>query len=215
MNSSEKEISYINTNTYSTLNKRTNLTKNVWFVCHGMGYLSRYFIRYFKTLNPEENYIIAPQAQSKYYLGTKLKHVGASWLTRENTLVETENIMTYFDAIFDQERILEAKNLIILGYSQGVSVAMRYVAKRQLQCSQLVLHSGGIPRELNSKDFAFFDGHATLIYGLHDEYLNDERMEFEFSKANSLFGKSLEIIPFEGIHEVNTSLIQNLIKDKK
>lgn len=211
MNSTEKEISYTINNSYSTLNEWTSATKNVWFVCHGMGYLSRYFLKYFKGLNPEENYIIAPQAQSKYYITPKFKHVGASWLTRENTSIETENIMTYFDAIFEREHLHKAKQLIVLGYSQGVSVAMRYIAKRQLQCSQLVLHSGGIPKELASKDFENFTGQVKLIYGTQDEYLNDERIKQEIAKAESLFDDKLEIIPFEGIHEVNINLINKLI----
>nr|WP_321225751.1 esterase [uncultured Psychroserpens sp.] len=215
MNSTEKEISYSITNSYSTLNELTSSTKNVWFVCHGMGYLSRYFLRYFKGLNPEENYIIAPQAQSKYYSTPKFKHVGASWLTRENTAMDTENIMAYFDSIFEAEKISEGKNLIVLGYSQGVSVAMRYVANRQLQCSQLVLHSGGIPKELKKEDFDFFNGKAKLVYGDKDEYLNDERMKEELQKAKNLFGSHLEIIPFEGVHEVNIQLIENLVKNKK
>jgi len=215
MNSTEKEIYYTINNSYSTLNKYTSDTKNVWFVCHGMGYLSRYFLKYFKGLDPVQNYIIAPQAQSKYYISPKFKHVGASWLTKENTTKETDNIMTYFDAIFEYENISDAKNLIVLGYSQGVSVAMRYVAKRQLQCAQLVLHSGGIPKELKKKDFEFFKGQTKLIYGTQDEYLNDERMALEFSKANALFNDNLQIIPFEGPHVVNIDLIQNLIKDKK
>lgn len=211
MNSTEKEIYYTINSSYSTLNKWTSATKNVWFVCHGMGYLSRYFLKYFKGLNPEENYIIAPQAQSKYYITSKFKHVGASWLTRENTLVETENIMTYFDAVFEHEQVHKAKHLIVLGYSQGVSVAMRYMAKRQLQCSQLILHSGGIPKELIAKDFEFFKGQVKLIYGTQDAYLNDERIKQEITKAQSLFNDRLEVIPFEGIHEVNVELINNLI----
>ncbi|WP_040278636.1 alpha/beta hydrolase [Psychroserpens damuponensis] len=211
MNSTETEISYTITNSYTTLNELTSSTKNVWFVCHGMGYLSRYFIRYFKGLHPDENYIIAPQAQSKYYSTPKFKHIGASWLTRENTAMETENIMAYFDSIFEREQISEEKNLIVLGYSQGVSVAMRYVAKRQLQCSQLVLHSGGIPKELKKEDFDFFYGKAKLIYGDKDEYLSDERMREELEKAEILFGTNLEVIPFSGTHEVNTQLIENLI----
>ena len=141
MNSTEKEIYYSVNNTYSTLNQLSKTTKNVWFVCHGMGYLSRYFIKYFKGLDPKENYIVAPQAQSKYYLTPKFKHVGASWLTRENTAAEMNNVMSYYDAIFEKEELYSGKNLIVMGYSQGVSVAMRYVAKRQLQCSQLILHS--------------------------------------------------------------------------
>ena len=210
MNSTERDISYHITNSYSTLNELTSSTKNVWFVCHGMGYLSKFFIRYFKGLNPEENYIIAPQAQSKYYITPKFKHVGASWLTRENTEIETDNIMAYFDSIFEKENLISDKNLIVFGYSQGVSVAMRYVAKRKIQCSQLVLHSGGIPEELKKEDFEFFNGETKLMYGINDEYLNDERMMLELRKAENLFGNNLKVIPFDGVHEVNVNLINQL-----
>ena len=212
MNSQEKEITYKTTNTYSTLNTFTDDTKNIWFVCHGMGYLSRYFLRYFKQLNPAENYIIAPQAPSKYYIQPKM-HVGANWLTKDSTRADTENIMTYFDAIFDVENIPNNRNLIIFGYSQGVSVAMRYVAKRQLQCHQLVMHSGGIPTELTSMDFGHFN-EATkvkLIYGVKDEYLNKERIENETKKVRELFGDSALIMPFDGKHVVNVDFINNLV----
>lgn len=211
MNSVEKEISYKTTNSYYTLNALTSKTKNVWFVCHGMGYLSRYFLKYFKELNPDENYIIAPQAQSKYYIQPAFKHVGASWLTKENTEKETANVMRYFDAVFKAENIPKDKNLIVVGYSQGVSVAMRYLATRQLQCSQLVLMSGGIPKELRKEDFKFLKAQVTLIYGTADEYLSNERMELEKTRAFELFGNSLNITPFEGKHIVNVDLINNLI----
>ncbi len=58
----EKKITYKASNTYSVLNKYSENTKNIWFVFHGMGYLSKYFIKYFSHLDPEENFIIAPQA---------------------------------------------------------------------------------------------------------------------------------------------------------
>ncbi len=211
MNSEEKEISYTTTNSYSTLNNLTERTKNVWFVCHGMSYLSRYFLKYFAELNPEENYIIAPQAQSKYYIPPKFKHVGASWLTKENTAKETENVMRNFDAILEAEHIPNHVNLIVFGYSQGVSVAMRYVAKRQLQCSQMVLHSGGIPKELTAADFDFYQGQITLIYGKDDEFLNDERMVYETNRVQELFGDSVTIKPFDGKHVVNVELVNALV----
>lgn len=213
MNSTEKEISYKSTNSYSTLNNLTEATKNVWFVCHGMSYLSRYFLKYFKELKPDENYIIAPQAQAKYYIPPAYKHVGASWLTKENTLRETKNVMRYFDAIFEAEHIPNDKNLIVVGYSQGVSVAMRYVAKRQLQCEQLVLISGGIPKELVVDDYKFLEGKTkiTMIYGTQDEYLNDERMQQESNRVAELFKDEVNIIPFDGKHIVNVELINNLV----
>ena len=211
MNSTEKEISYKSTNSYSTLNTLTKTTKNVWFACHGMGYLSRYFLKYFKDLNPEENYIIAPQAQAKYYVPPKFKHVGASWLTKENTPRETENIMQYFDAVLEAENIPQHCYLIVLGYSQGVSVAMRYIVKRQLQCNQLVLMSGGIPKELVADDFAFLKAKISLIYGTQDEYLNDERIVLETKRVHELFGDDVNIIPFDGTHVVNVELINSLV----
>ncbi|MGF1555970.1 alpha/beta hydrolase [Paucihalobacter sp.] len=208
----EKELTYKTSNTYSTLNHLTSQTENIWFVCHGMGYLSRYFLKYFKGLDAVKNYIIAPQAQSKYYLGSKFKHIGASWLTKENTVLETENIMRYFDAIFEAEGIARDKKLIVLGYSQGVSVAMRYMAKRKIKPENLVIHSGGIPNELTTDDFSYFEGKVTLIYGTNDEYLDDTRIKTERQKARNLFGKRLEIVPFEGKHEVNTYLIERLFE---
>ncbi len=211
MNSTEKEISYQITNTYSTLNKLTSKTKHVWLVCHGMGYLSRYFLKYFKQLNAEENYIIAPQASSKYYLHSDFKHVGASWLTRENTLVETKNVLNYLDTVLEAENIPNDKKLIIFGYSQGVSIATRYVVKRKLQCSQLILHSGGIPKELLAEDLKFLKAKVSLIYGKNDVYLNEERMAIETKRAEELFGDNVTMIPFDGVHEVNVALINRLV----
>jgi len=151
----EKKVIYTSSNTYSTLNILTKSTKNIWLVFHGLGYLSNYFIRYFSHIDPEENYIIAPQAPSKYYQGTNFKHVGASWLTKENTIEETKNVLSYVDEVFKKEAVGKIPNLIILGYSQGVSIATRWVASRKIDCSHLVLHSGGIPTELTPEDFKF------------------------------------------------------------
>jgi len=212
MNSQEKEIIYNTSNSYSTLNQLTERTKTVWFVCHGMGYLSRYFLKYFKGLNAEENFIIAPQAPSKYYIQPKM-HVGANWLTRQDTEVGMDNILNYFDAVLQEEQIPEDANLIVLGYSQGVSVAMRYMAKRQLQCNQLVLHSGAIPKELMAEDFEYLSKNTQvkLIYGTADEYLDIGRIKLESARAFELFGDRVTVLPFEGKHVVNVDYINNLV----
>ncbi|MCG2430263.1 alpha/beta hydrolase [Aequorivita xiaoshiensis] len=210
--STEKEASYKSVNTYSTLNTLTENTKNVWIVFHGMGYLSKYFIRYFSELNSEENYIIAPQAPSKYYQDRKFKHVGASWLTRENTVLETENILNYIDAVFEKEITREIPNLIVLGYSQGVSIASRWIANRKINCDKLILHSGGIPKELKASDFEFLKPSTRVIYiyGDKDEYITEARKTEEQLKGSELFDNRLEIKVFDGIHEVNRKFINEI-----
>ena len=215
MDSIEKEVSYNTTNTYSTLNTLTNKTKNVWFVCHGIGYLSRYFLKYFDELNTDENYIIAPQAHSKYYLGSAYKHVGSSWLTKENTAVEIENVMHYFDAVLEAEKLPKTINFILLGYSQGVSVAARYLIKRKLKCDQLVMLAGGIPVELGVEDFKFLNGKTkvSFIYGNHDEYITTKFMVDAKQRFYELFGNDAQIITFDGKHEVPKKLINQLVED--
>jgi len=212
MASVEKQVSYTTTNSYSTRNELTSKTKNVWICCHGLGYLSRYFIHYFAQLNKEENYIVAPQAPAKYYQKSDFKHVGASWLTKEDTGQETKNVLNYLDAVLAAEEIPSGKRFILLGYSQGVSVAMRWMASRKLKVDTLVLHSGGIPKELTAEDFSFIEKtKVKLIYGTQDEYLTEKRMAEETAKAEALFAKErLEIIPFEGKHEVSRELIKEL-----
>ncbi|WP_282164787.1 alpha/beta hydrolase [Cellulophaga baltica] len=214
MNSTEKHVSYTTKNTYETLNTLTSKTKNIWIVFHGIGYLSRYFLRYFNELPPEENYIIAPQAPSKYYLNGKYTHVGASWLTKENTLAEMENVSSYLDAVFAAEQLPENTNLIVFGFSQGVSIASRWTALNCVKCNQLVLYAGGIPKEMTPEEFKFLEGQHTqvkIIVGTKDEYLNEERMKSESKKIATLFNNKAEITTFEGGHEVRKKIINSLI----
>lgn len=209
--SNEKQVSYQSTNTYEVLNSFTHKTKNLWVVCHGIGYLSRYFLKYFKHLNPEENYIIAPQAPSKYYLNGKYTHVGASWLTRENTELETENVLNYLDEVYKAENLKDAPKLLLLGYSQGVSVVTRWAAKRKIACDHLIMHSGKVPAELNAKDFSFLKNtRYTFIYGKQDEYLKDGVIKKEKERLNEIFPENLKIHSFEGGHEVNKELIAEI-----
>ena len=211
MGASEKRVSYQNTNSYSSLNSLTENTKNVWFACHGLGYLSRYFIRYFDHLDEVENYIVSPQAPSKYYQGKDFRHVGANWLTRENTQEDTKNLLNYLDAVFENEGISGDKKLILFGYSQGVSVVTRWMASRKIEADALVVHSGGIPKELVPKDFEFLkETKVFLLYGTEDEYLTENRIAEETERAKSLFGKNLKILPFEGKHEVSRELIKKI-----
>ena len=217
MSQKEKIVTYTSKNTYLTQNSITEKTKNVWLVLHGMGYLSRYFLKYFNTLDADENYIIVPQAPSKYYLKDEFKHVGASWLTKENTAIEIQNVMHYIDAVFEAENIPSHLNLVIFGFSQGVSIAARWMAYRKMKCKALVLYAGGIPNELKKEDFDFVDWDytsITMIYGDADIYLTPERLKLEQTKTETLFGGRAETITFKGGHEVKPKIIQSLIHEE-
>lgn len=210
-----KRVDYRTSNTYETLNTLTPTTKNCWIVFHGIGYLSRFFLRYFDALEPKENYIIAPQAPSKYYLNGAYKHVGASWLTKENTQQETQNLIAYIDAVLAAEKIPSTCKVLFFGFSQGVSIAMRYLAHSHFLCDTLVLYAGGIPAELKKSDFTVLMDHKTKvisIVGDADAMLTPERLEEEQEKLKAIFGETYQQITFNGAHEVKKEIIQNLIQ---
>ncbi len=212
MSPTEKQVSYKITNSYCTLNEKTSDTKNIWVVFHGIGYLSKYFLKYFQGLDPNENYIIAPQAASKYYLNGKYTHVGASWFTKDNTQQEVENAMNYLDALHKTEELGSAEKIIVLGYSQGVSVATRWVARKKINASQLILCSGGLPKELEARDFLHLEEtKVTMIYGTKDPYMDEARLQNEKIKLHELFPKNLRVIPFDGTHEMKPSIINSLV----
>jgi len=213
MNQTEIEVSYKTINTYSTKNKITNATENIWMAFHGLGYLSRFFINYFNSLDKEKNYIIAPQAPSKYYQGKDFKYVGASWLTKENSVLETQNVLNYTKAVAENENLsYHPEKLIVFGFSQGVSIALRWVATAKVNCKAIVIHSGGIPKELSAESFSFLSETTPvyLIYGTQDEYISEERIKTEKELGYKLFGNRLQLMPFEGKHIVNTDLIKKI-----
>lgn len=213
MKNTVKRVSYNTSNSYETRNELNPKTKNIWMVFHGIGYLSKYFLKYFEHLNPEENYVIAPQAPSKYYLKDEYKYVGASWLTKIDTKNELQNNFSYLDAVANNEAILQHKNLVLFGFSQGVSVLTRWMATRKLQPKRLILYAGGIPNELTKESFDHIDFGKTeivLVYGNKDVFLTEERVENENKKIELLFSGQAKVIKFEGGHEIKPEMITEL-----
>lgn len=209
-----KRVNYTTSNSYETWGKLSESTKHIWIVFHGIGYLSTYFLKPFQTLDPEENYIIAPQAPSKYYLNGGYKYVGASWLTKVDTEVEMQNNLAYLDAVLNNEKLPTDKQLLLFGFSQGVSVVMRWMARRKISCEKLFIYAGGIPNELEKKDFDYLNLNQTsitLVYGEKDEFLTSERIQKESKKAKELFGDQFTVQTFEGGHEVRSQIINRLV----
>lgn len=207
----EKKVSYQTTNTYETLNQFTEKTQNIWLVCHGLGHLSSYFLNHFESLNAEENYIVAPQAPSKYYQDKRYKYVGASWVTRINTEDEIENVLNYLDAVYKSElepKLTSRLNFVVLGFSQGLSVVTRWLAYRKQTCNTLVLHSGSVPKTLKAEDFSHIKSSQPFItYGLEDEFLTPNKLEDELEFVQKTFGENIDEIPFKGKHTVSQEAI--------
>jgi predicted esterase len=205
----EKLLSFETTHPYETLNEWTGETNRVWVVFHGIGFLSRYFLRYFSHLDKSENYIIAPQAPSLYYLDPNYRNVGASWLTREHTQRNMENLINYLDVLYRQESLEKSPELILMGYSQGVSVLSRWVAARRIQCQRIILYAGKVPDELTASDFAHLSDQTVVEFyaGDSDAYLPEAARPGLEEQLLGLFDHRLRLKYYEGGHELKANLL--------
>lgn len=206
----EKWLDFRVSHPYETLGSRGKDTQRVWVVFHGIGFLSRFFLKYFEHLDPAENYIIAPQAPSLYYLDKTYRHVGASWLTREHTMRHMENLLAYLEALWSRESLDRAPGLVLMGYSQGVSVLCRWVALSKRVPSRIILYGGRVPEGLSEADFSHLpqDTPVEVFEGDADPYLPASGQKKRHDHLKRCFGDRLAIRTYEGGHELLPELIR-------
>ncbi|MDP5060942.1 MAG: alpha/beta hydrolase, partial [Maribacter sp.] len=117
-------------------------------------------------------------------------------MTKENTALETANLYNYLDAVIAHENLPADCKIIFFGFSQGISIALRYLAYSKLMCSKLILYAGGIPTELKKSDFNHLKSDTEIIsvFGNKDQYLTLAKSIKENNKLKILFGDNVQYI---------------------
>jgi predicted esterase len=186
----------------------------IWFACHGYGQLAEYFIRNFEELDLNKNFIVAPEALSRFYLEGFSGRVGAAWMTREERDSEIKDYVNYLNRLYSS--ILKENTttkINVLGFSQGVPAVCRWVADGKIKFDKLILWAGIFPPDLNT-DFSFTvenllkDKLTYIIYGKDDQFLKKEHLQ-EIEKFKQI-KPDLRVIMFEGRHEINRTILQQL-----
>ncbi len=202
---------------YFTAGQLSPNTRQVWIVFHGYGQLASYFLKKFEFLAEKGIYLIAPEGLSRYYLseltetGRPDNRVGATWMTRENRLMDIANYVRYLTAVAHQELRNNKAPVTLFGFSQGCATACRWATQGGINFERLVLWAGLFPPDMN-----FERGHSLLsqrktlmVVGKDDPYLTPDRMK-EFDELAAKLGITPEKIQFEGKHELNPGLLERL-----
>lgn len=195
---------------YRTLNELTPKTKRIWLVFHGYGMLTEFFIKKFEILNKEENFIIAPQGLSKFYLDGFDGRVGATWMTKEDRLTEIENQHRYVAAVLKKESIgYEHLDVILFGFSQGAATMCRFAVAEKIPFSKMVLWAGTIPHDMSAEDIGHWPKPLPLygFVGTRDHFLPEERRLKVEQRIEEVTGTKLQMTIFEGKHEVIPELL--------
>ncbi|WP_420575350.1 alpha/beta hydrolase [Ekhidna sp.] len=207
----QNHIKFSTKASYYTLNELTDKTERIWLVFHGYGQLAEYFIKKFEGLDPEKNFIIAPQGLSKYYLDGVYGRVGASWMTKEDRLTEIENQYVYIDAVLEQFD-LSGKELVYFGFSQGTATMGRYAAYAKNPFSKMIIWAGTFPPDTDPKDWAYLSGKEGIHYytSKEDVYFKDEMIPKQNEVVKSALGREPELHWYDGGHRVMPELLSEI-----
>lgn len=191
-------------------------TRYLFLAFHGYGQLGSYFIRNFDGVG-KESFILVPEGLHRFYLNGMSGRVGASWMTKEDRLVDIENQSSYINTLLAQFGDLKSKNikLIVLGFSQGVSTAIRWMAKSEYKVSAFIAWAGSYPIDLNDLEVENALGKVKMlqIIGKQDPYFN-EKAQNEMESWLVKHSIEADKFEFEGDHRIDKDFLNKIVKEK-
>lgn len=193
--------------------------RDVWIVCHGHAQLAAKFIERFRPIEAPDRLIVAPEALNRYYLDGGFRgassRVGTTWMTTEDREMEIADYIAYLDDLHAEifRSVSRARcTLTVLGFSQGVATAGRWVAAGKAGPDRVILWAGSLPVELNGAGAAHFnDGGRPLLLvaGNEDEYITSKVVAEQVATLRGL-GVTVEVTTFQGGHEIDAKTLVGL-----
>ena len=204
-----QNVSFTASGTYYSLGKGESLL----YVLHGYGQLARFFIRKFQLLEDEFT-IVAPEGLHRFYLQGTSGRVGASWMTKEERETDIKNYINFLDTLHRKHFATQSwKTIVVLGFSQGVATAFRWLADGKITANTFLLCSGMIPPDVNLKEKHHIFSKLKMAYfsGNDDPYKTEEAVK-TFQERLDKLPFSIRNIAFEGKHEVHIPSILEFLK---
>ena len=198
---------------FASLGEPGSQTKYCWIACHGYGQLARFFIRKFQAIAQPDNLILAPEGFSRFYWEGFTGKVVATWMTREDRLVEIEDYSNYLSQLYDLyiPQLAPDVRIILFGFSQGCATQVRWMCRNLPKFDHLVLWGGLLPEDIDyTPHHGYFEqGQLHLVYGIEDIYLTEARMQQQ-QEIQEKYQLNLKVHTFAGGHVVDRSTLEAL-----
>jgi predicted esterase len=176
-----------------------------WVVLHGYGQLAARFLLQFERIAGPERLIVAPEGLSRFYRDGGTGKVGASWMTREDRQAEIQDYVEYLEQV--RGAVIPPVPLTVLGFSQGVATAARWVIGGAIAPRRLVCWGGVLPEDVSAARLAAIP--VTFVVGDRDDWASPARIEAQ-AEALRAAGVSVEVVAFDGGHELNPEVLRSL-----
>ncbi|GGG43214.1 alpha/beta hydrolase [Hymenobacter glacieicola] len=215
MTAQEHHLPVVRTARYYQLGELSTATRRVWVVAHGYGQLAAYFVRHFAPLVDADPtlVVLAPEGLSRFYLQGTGGRVGATWMTREDRLVEINDYVAYLNQLLAVvlPQAAPEVTVTVLGFSQGAATVSRWLTQARFRPVQLVLWAGAFPPDMDFAVAAHLlrELPVTLVCGTEDEYVTEEALEQQRSFFRRV-GVEPTIRRFVGKHTLNAAVLAEL-----
>jgi predicted esterase len=190
---------------YFTLGELGEDTREVWFVIHGYAQLAADFIGEFGPLMNGSRFIVAPEGLNRFYARGFGGKPAATWMTSEDRQNEIKDYVAYLDDLYGLLDIPHSVKVVVLGFSQGVATASRFIHHSSNRVNRFIICSGEIASELsNPLSLKLKQVAVTYITGTEDPFITPEKHERVYALMQELEAKVLE---FEGPHRLDIGSI--------
>ncbi len=189
--------------TYGTLSKDT---KYLWIVLHGSNMLCEQMLYKFANFNPDEHFVIAPEALSRFYKDGFGGDVVAAWMTSRDRLEEISDFSNYLSSLLEsyQAKLSHQCKTIAMGFSQGGTTLYRWLHRKAVSVDMVLGYACWIPEDIDLK--ASLTPLQTTphiyTYGTADQYLTSKKIAelHQIIASNQL---SVNLQPYAGTHRVD------------
>jgi predicted esterase len=215
----ERHIQVARTARYHVLGDEGGAPDDVWFVLHGYQQLAGRFINRFRPLDDGSRLVVAPEALSRFYTSqTPGRHgpdakVGATWLTRADRLHEIRDSVPDLDALADHVGVHGERRgrVTVLGFSQGVATAARWVTLGKVRPQRLILWGDHLPPDLDMERAAraWRGVDLVLVRGRRDTVF-EEGLAAAERRLLADAGIVHRTVEYDGGHEIDPRVLMDL-----
>lgn len=189
----------------------------LWIVLHGYKQLARRFLRRFEPIDDGSRSIVAPEALSRFYISAEPgRHgptsiVGATWMTREDRETEIRDYVGYLDRLLSHVRGEHHRRVTVLGFSQGVATASRWVTLGAVRPDRLILWGDVSPPDLDlvRAAEALRQVDVVLVRGDEDRALAPALVEEERARLDGA-GIRYRLRSYRGGHDIDAETLVDL-----
>lgn len=195
----------------------------IWFVLHGYKQLARRFLRRFEAVASPDRLVVAPEGLSRFYVSSgRGRHgaesvVGASWMTREDRRAEIADYVGYLDRLAAHLGVTEGDGpaVTVLGFSQGVATASRWVTLGSVCPRRLVLWGDFLPPDLDLEraEQALAGVELVLVRGSDDGALASRELAAEEARRLAATDLRPRTLSYPGGHDIDEETLRELASE--